>query len=333
MSGENHLDSVGLTCQNAHWSRAFLLGDIHGDLPALLEVFTRLGLIDERGSWTGAEGTLVLLAGDLIDRGGDSTNLVAYLHRLQAEANDAACHVELLLGNHELMASVGDYRYLCPLEGARLASLRIDGHSGPNAIFRGNSVYANWLQQRPMVVRVGETLVVHAGVDLPMADYSISELNQLAGHWVSYFQGVSHTYPSHAEWILDDAGPLWTRAFDRLVTSSDAGMTRNQLSQLLTCFGASQLAVGHCPTVDVDFRIGTCHPLYGKAVINLDTGISYCYQGRLAALELTAQGTREHYFERSCSPDLLAAVRRQCSADINEVVAKHAAEEVAQAAA
>ena len=333
MSGEYHLDSDGLTCENNTWSRAYVIGDVHGDLAALLEVFTQLQLIDEQALWVGPEGTLVLLAGDLIDRGGDSTNLVAFLHRLQAGANNANSHIELLLGNHEVMAAVGDYRYLCPMEGARLADLWIDERNGPNAIFRGNSVYARWLRHCPMVVRVGETLVIHAGVEEQMESHSIAALNELARHWMAYFQGVSPTCPADADWILDDYGPLWTRAFDRLATPTQHSMTKGRLRQLLAGFGASRLAVGHCPTVDVDFRIATDHPTYGDAVINLDTGISYCYQGRLAALELTASGTREHYFERGCSQDLLALVRRQCSTAIREAAAKHAGDQASLEAA
>jgi hypothetical protein len=72
-----------------------IIGDIHGNLPALLALGRSLGYAVERG-WDHPDGRLPVFLGDLVDRGPYSLGTAEHVMAL-VEAGQAAC----LMGNHE----------------------------------------------------------------------------------------------------------------------------------------------------------------------------------------------------------------------------------------
>ena len=72
-----------------------IIGDVHGELPALVALGQLLGY-DTARSWEHPDGRHLLFIGDLIDRGGHSLE-VAQLVLALADSGRARC----LLGNHE----------------------------------------------------------------------------------------------------------------------------------------------------------------------------------------------------------------------------------------
>jgi hypothetical protein len=54
--------------------------------------------------------------GDVLDRGPDSRKVLDLLRRLEGEAARAGGRVYALLGNHELMRLIFDWRYVSPEE-------------------------------------------------------------------------------------------------------------------------------------------------------------------------------------------------------------------------
>lgn len=94
--------------------RVVALGDVHGDSYALSTVLWNAGLINEEGGWDGGDAILVQV-GDVLDRGPDEAFCLALLLRLQQEAREVGGDVVMLLGNHEVMNSDLDYRYVDPL--------------------------------------------------------------------------------------------------------------------------------------------------------------------------------------------------------------------------
>lgn len=118
------------------------IGDLHGDLEQGRTALRLAGLINVQGAWSGGKATLVQ-TGDLLDRGPNSLDLVELFERLkvklvliivlsiaqvslrsdanfpallQGEAAKAGGKVYTLLGNHEAMNLLGDYRYVSPTE-------------------------------------------------------------------------------------------------------------------------------------------------------------------------------------------------------------------------
>lgn len=68
-------------------------------------------MADEGLNWVGGAAHLVL-CGDLVDRGPRDREVVDLVRRLQTQARLAGAEVHALLGNHEVMNLVRDFRYV-----------------------------------------------------------------------------------------------------------------------------------------------------------------------------------------------------------------------------
>ncbi|TKA55979.1 hypothetical protein B0A53_01681 [Rhodotorula sp. CCFEE 5036] len=91
--------------------RIIAVGDVHGDLAALMQILRRAQLVDLRGHWIGGQDILVQ-TGDIVDRGPDTIAIYRFFQTLRPQAEAAGGALVSLLGNHELMNSLGDWRYV-----------------------------------------------------------------------------------------------------------------------------------------------------------------------------------------------------------------------------
>ena len=100
--------------------RIVAFGDVHGSYDELFALLRQAEVIDEESNWIGGTSQLVSL-GDLFDRGPDSRKVVELLMRLQEQAPAQNGSVHVVLGNHELMLTSGDMRYVSAAEFAAYA--------------------------------------------------------------------------------------------------------------------------------------------------------------------------------------------------------------------
>ncbi|KAK0469706.1 Metallo-dependent phosphatase-like protein [Desarmillaria tabescens] len=87
------------------------IGDLHGDLKAAQDVLQLAGVTDESNNWSGDVDILVQ-TGDIIDRGPDATEIFQLMEKLRRQADSHSGTVVSLLGNHEWMNILGDWRYV-----------------------------------------------------------------------------------------------------------------------------------------------------------------------------------------------------------------------------
>jgi bis(5'-nucleosyl)-tetraphosphatase (symmetrical) len=118
----------------------YLIGDVQGCDEALARLLTHVDFSPSRD-------TLYLL-GDLVNRGPDN---VGVLRRLMAYGSSAQC----ILGNHDL-------HLLAVSQGVRAAHRQDTTADILNAPDR--TTLLDWLRQQHMAMRVGQVLMVHAGV-------------------------------------------------------------------------------------------------------------------------------------------------------------------------
>jgi hypothetical protein len=318
--------------------RIIAVGDLHGDYQAWLTIARAAGLIDPAGHWAGGKTTLVQL-GDVTDREPDSLQIIRNLQQLQGEAPRAGGKVIVVLGNHEAMNLLGDYRYTTAGEFAAFADDRSSARreqyyisirkqleaaakaADPNV--QPSQVREQWMAQHPLgwvehrlawspsgelgrwatrnsaIVRIGDTLFVHGGLSAEYSKLSIDEINRR----VSRAMASGDASPSTI--LFDPLGPLWYRG---LVTRDpDAEQVRAKLGPAAP------------PTLTQDQELDAVLAAYGakrlvvghtpnlKGIVitgngrlaRIDTGISRAYGGPLSWLEIVGDRMVPHTVERT----------------------------------
>jgi len=185
-------------------SRIVAIGDIHGAFDQFVEILQTTGVIDAKRQWSG--GTTVLVqTGDVFDRGPKVRDALDLLMRLEEEAKRGGGRVESLLGNHEVMNLLHEFRDVSAEAYATFADSRSEsrrqrafddyarlvkrratpGEAAPNRdewmtshplgfleyvdAIGARGKYGRWLRSHKVVTTEGGTAFMHAGirVDLP----------------------------------------------------------------------------------------------------------------------------------------------------------------------
>ena len=260
--------------------RVVAIGDVHGDMSALVNALELAGLIDKNKKWAGAE-TVLVQTGDLLDRGDDEQAIIDLLDELRPQARAAGGDVFELLGNHETMNVKGDLRYVTPggftdfedvpglnLDDERLARLPAMARARAAALFPGGP-YARRLASHNTIGVVNGTVFVHGGV-LPMhVEYGLDKINAEVSDWM---RGEG-AFPVVMQ---GQNSPLWTR----LYSQSESAASCEVLAQTLDKIGAKRMVVGHTPQMH-----GITSACGGK-VWRIDVGMASHYGGQAAALEI-----------------------------------------------
>lgn len=265
-------------------ARVIAVGDVHGDLPALLRALRASGVVDDGGKWT-AGGAVLVQVGDLLDRGDDEIEVLQLLERLKGEAIAAGGRVVVLNGNHELMNAAGDFRYVSPggwrdfedtaiPAGLRSQLVEVPADKrGRIAAFLPGGPWARKLAGHPLVSIVGDSVFVHGGV-LPEHIAHLDAFNRAVQCWL-LGQG-----PAPGTILGGDESPVWTRAFGGDDVACE--VVRRVTSKL----GVKRMVVGHTPQLS-----GVSSACDG-ALWRIDVGMAAAYGGTAAALVISADGPR-----------------------------------------
>jgi len=103
--------------------RIVAVGDVHGNADGLISILQAAGIIDAKQRWIGGN-TILVQTGDIFDRGDHAHQAMDLMMRLEGEARRAGGRVEALLGNHEIVMFVGDYRDVSPATYASFADAK-----------------------------------------------------------------------------------------------------------------------------------------------------------------------------------------------------------------
>ena len=163
----------------------FALSDAHGGYETLLTLLAANHLIDRadadpaKPKWTGGAATLVI-AGDLIDKGAKSLEVIDLVRSLESQAPHAGGRVVATMGNHEAEFLLDPKNHKATSTGTdatgideELAAQSIDPKdlaAGKDADGRGR-----WLASLPLGVRVKKWFFSHGGNTQQL---SIKDLNK-----------------------------------------------------------------------------------------------------------------------------------------------------------
>jgi hypothetical protein len=145
----------------------FAVSDVHGGYDRLVALLARHGVIagvpadPASARWTAGHAVLVV-AGDMIDKGPSSLEVIVLFRALQTDAAAAGGHVVAALGNHEAEFFVDPLNSKADADDGIDPELR-GRHLDPMAIANGSDPRGRWLRESPFGVRVGGWFFSHAG--------------------------------------------------------------------------------------------------------------------------------------------------------------------------
>ncbi len=319
-----------LTPDRIPWSveptpdRVVAVGDLHGDLVALASILHAQGLVDDKGRWKGGRAHLVL-TGDLVGNHEDCRLLMEFVMRLEQEAEAAGGALHPLLGNHDIICLSHGGRRPHPACIRLLERYAVPDAGGPDyrEAFRGYTPYARWLRGRNAILRIGNTLFAHAGVNQWLLHHHPGRVNSTIRAWIRHWQGTGSRPDDRTGWTVGqprpsedktapqkktqprhlETGPLWTRIFKPPPKNAAWRHPRSPepetLRTILSEYEVTRLVIGHIPVRGK--RVQLTHPCYGEMVVMIDTRISDKKCGGLSCIEFVKGQLGARSFTRTAA--------------------------------
>lgn len=247
--------------------RIIAIGDVHGDIQALKKILERAGLIEESGLWIGRD-TYVVQIGDQMDglsrmgnwRNDNEMEVIIYMTELDGEAKKYNGRVLSLIGNHELMNTMGDFSYVSQNGMSKFGGTQ----NRMNLLKPGGKIALLFAKSRYAVIKIGEWVFVHGGIKPEISrEYSIPQINR---NMRAYMTGklTAKQRKDFAKIFDNNDSIVYYRGF-----SNDRPNCRG-LDESLNNMHCKKMVVGH----SVQDRINSkC----GERVWRIDTGISRAF--------------------------------------------------------
>ena len=262
-SGGSAAQSYAHVYTAATYTTLYAVSDVHGHLAELTTLLQKGGLIATTTPssvvWTGGDSTLVI-AGDMIDKGPASLEVLAFAMALQAAAKSAGGHVVVLLGNHEA-------EFLgTPMSSKFTGTDTIDEELSkqkpaisPITFASGADPRGAWLRTLPIAAKVEGWFFSHAG---HTAGRTLAQLDaDVTGALAS-----SAGYTSDA--FIGTDSPLEARDW---YTGSGAGVP--VVDQDLKALGATHIVFGHDPNAFGVKGILYAPPSFYGKLFRIDAGL------------------------------------------------------------
>lgn len=233
--------------------RIIIIGDIHGDIKRFKNILIDAELINNDLEWIAEPSdTIVVQIGDQIDSLNRSpeipewevlqdVNMLHLTNSLDKIAQEKGGRVISLIGNHEMMNTIGNFSYVSK------QSLFKDR----DKYFMPMGTISSILAKRPIVLKIGSLFFCHAGVKKSHID-----MLDKHGKHISYINELWSRYMRTGKLVRDDGtidngdieifnniildgenGILWTRTVD---TDDDANYVLKKL-------GCKFVFIGHSP--------------------------------------------------------------------------------------
>jgi hypothetical protein len=315
-------------CDIQTTERVVAVGDVHGAFESFVAILRAAQVIDNRNRWSGRR-TVLVQTGDVLDRGPDSRKAIDLLRRLERDAQRAGGRVVSLLGNHELMRLVSDWRYVSAgeIEAFRTGDsvqlreqvltllneqaaqrAKAEGRVHDAAAYREQFLkevplgmielrqafgpqgeYARWVRERPTVARINGVLFLHGGISPETAALGCEGINAAVSKELAALPP-----PEQAASLMaaSETGPLWYRG---LALRPEEELA-TEVPAILEQMKARAIVVSHSTVLP-----GRIVARLGGRIILIDTGMvaGEFYKGGVAsALEWRGDMLTAIYLDR-----------------------------------
>lgn len=234
----------------------YLVGDVHGMYDNLINLLKKAGVINSELKWQAGKAHLVFL-GDQFDRGDDVTKALWFIHELEPQAKKQGGKVHLLLGNHEIMITTKDLRYLSRKEKALSIAYKV----GYDHMYHPTKSYLGaWLTSKPSVIKIDGLILAHGGI-VDLGTPYIEEFNDQVYKYMQedMYLDITKEYADSSSydperWLkmkyffYSDVSPFWYRGY---ALSDTLG---KQLDGMLSKYKSKVHIVGHTPMETITSR-------------------------------------------------------------------------------
>lgn len=252
-----------------HNNRIVIIGDIHGDIRRFKDILIDAKIINKNIEWIAEpKNTIVVQMGDQVDSiNRDRTleewevlpdiEMIYFTNLLNKIALSKGGRVISLIGNHELMNTIGNYSYV--------SDKSLKDNYKRQELFKPGGTLSAILSQRPLVVKIGQLLFCHAGLTLEhlniLSKYNkdVSYINTIWKNFIKNNAILIEDKEIFENIILDGDGILWTRDLNE----------KGDLIKMLEKLGCVYMFVGHSVVEQVK--------LINDLVWYTDTGISRAF--------------------------------------------------------
>eukprot|EP00276_Gloeochaete_wittrockiana_P006649 CAMPEP_0184653016 /NCGR_PEP_ID=MMETSP0308-20130426/10742_1 /TAXON_ID=38269 /ORGANISM="Gloeochaete witrockiana, Strain SAG 46.84" /LENGTH=329 /DNA_ID=CAMNT_0027088253 /DNA_START=204 /DNA_END=1193 /DNA_ORIENTATION=- len=250
------------------------IGDIHGDLKYTIATLARAGLLDlSNQSWIGGDSILVSM-GDVTDRGPNVIGVIKLLNTLRHQAELVGGDVIQLLGNHDIMNLMGDWRYVSEKDMKSFG-----GHSARKAAFSASGFVGKHFRTLPLVQIIGTSVFVHAGLTEKYALEGPDSINARHARLVHLLgrneDEISAADAAAIKELYGNDGPVWYRG----LVKDPEELACPLVLRVCKALKVNRIVVGHTKQ-----KRGRILVRCNYRLIDIDVGIHW---GRIAALEIT----------------------------------------------
>lgn len=247
-----------------------VISDMHGNMDGTLELLLAENVIDKDYNWI-YDGWLII-DGDILDRGEQTTELLWFLYHLWLQADDSENgKVIPILGNHETMSLSsrthkvdGKYKKTCELMNMTY-----------NELFGEKSFLGKWIRSWQTIAVIDSFLVMHGGFS-PGLMHRFDNIPDINEAITSYY-GNQPVDEELIEYLLSRNGPFWYRGYfysEEKWEKSDQAF----IDDILQTYELDKIIVGHTTFEEI-----AAH--YNGKVISIDAGLKYQEAGKALLYE------------------------------------------------
>ena len=262
----------------ADYKRILVIGDIHADYQMILKLLQQFAIIDRNGKWI-ANDTYVVQLGDQVDGGGRGGNdaegeheVLEFMDSLHTQAKAYGGAAFSLIGNHEMMNVMGDFRY------ASSADVQADGGSANRKLkYSPGGILAKRLAcSRNAILKIGDILFVHGGISKELSadietDKGLKFINTTLRDFLS--NKIDAENPDVKRLFMDKNSLFWDRSLGKDNVNCDD----------ISYIKHGHIIVGHTPQKEINAKCD------GR-IWRTDVGLSKAFgANRHQVLEITKQ--------------------------------------------